>query len=110
MHVYSRTTDKMFKRGERVLETYFIAFKSDQLENVIIIIYSFKIGAGQQDRICGTYNCPQYKIKCRNIKYKRITENNSQHSNSANGCKCLCVLLSHRVSIVARKLTVVELV
>jgi len=29
--------------GERVLETYFIAFKSDQLENVIIIIYSFKI-------------------------------------------------------------------
>jgi len=47
------------RRGERVLETYFIAFKSDQLEN---------------------------------------------------GCKCLCVFLSHRVSIVARKLTVVELV
>jgi len=42
---------------------------------IIIIIYSLKIGAGQQGRICGTYNCPQYKIKCRNIKYKRITEN-----------------------------------
>jgi len=41
----------------------------------IIIIYSLKIGAGQQGRISGTYNCPQYKIKCRNIKYKRITEN-----------------------------------
>ena len=42
---------------------------------IIIIIYSLKIGAGQQDRICGTYSCPQHKIKCRNIKYKRITEN-----------------------------------
>ena len=42
---------------------------------IIIIIYSLKIGAGQQGRISGTYNCPQYKIKCRNIKYKRITEN-----------------------------------
>jgi len=28
---------------------------------IIIIIYSLKIGAGQQGRICGTYNCPQYK-------------------------------------------------
>ena len=42
---------------------------------IIIIIYSLKIGAGQQGRICGTYSCPQYKIKCRNIKYKKITEN-----------------------------------
>jgi len=42
---------------------------------IIIIIYLLKIGAGQQGRIPGTYNCPQYKIKCRNIKYKRITEN-----------------------------------
>jgi len=42
---------------------------------IIIIIYSLKIGAGQQGRISGTYNCPQYKITCRNIKYKRITEN-----------------------------------
>jgi len=42
---------------------------------IIIIIYSLKIGAGQQGRICGTYSCPQYKIKCRNIKYKQITEN-----------------------------------
>jgi len=42
---------------------------------IIIIIYSLKIGAGQQGRVCGTYSCPQYKIKCRNIKYKRITEN-----------------------------------
>ena len=41
---------------------------------IIIIIYSLKIGAGQQGRICGTYNCPQYKIKCRDIKYKRIAE------------------------------------
>jgi len=37
---------------------------------IIIIIYSLKIGAGQQGRIHGTYNCPQYKIKCRNIKYR----------------------------------------
>jgi len=28
---------------------------------IIIIIYSLKIGAEQQGRICGTYNCPQYK-------------------------------------------------
>jgi len=42
---------------------------------IIIIIYSLKIGDGQQGRISGTYNCPQYKIKCKNIKYKRITEN-----------------------------------
>jgi len=26
--------------------------------NIIIIIYSVKIGAGQQGRIPGTYNCP----------------------------------------------------
>jgi len=44
-------------------------------EIIIIIIYSLKIGAGQQGRISGTYNCPQYKIKCRNIKYNRITVN-----------------------------------
>jgi len=50
----------------RVYQLFFI---------IIIIIYSLKIGAGQQGRISGTYNCPQYKIKCRNIKYKRITEN-----------------------------------
>jgi len=30
---------------------------------IIIIIYSLKIGAGQQGRISGTYNCSQYKIK-----------------------------------------------
>jgi len=41
----------------------------------IIIIYSLEIGAGQQGRISGTYNCIQYKIQCRNIKYKRIAEN-----------------------------------
>jgi len=35
---------------------------------IIIIIYSLKIGAGQQGRICGTYSCPQNKITCRNIK------------------------------------------
>ena len=34
---------------------------------IIIIIYSLKIGAGQQGRIPGTCNCPHYK-KCRNIK------------------------------------------
>jgi len=39
---------------------------------MIIIIYSLKIGAGQQGRIPGTYNCPQYKIKCRNIKYREL--------------------------------------
>jgi len=38
-------------------------------------LYSLEIGAGQQGRKSGTYNCPQYKIKCRNVKYKRITEN-----------------------------------
>jgi len=47
----------------------------DRIIIIIVIIYSLKIGAGQQGRISGTYNCPQYKIKCRNIKYKRITEN-----------------------------------
>jgi len=30
---------------------------------IIIIIYSLKIGAGQQGRICGTYSCPQYNPK-----------------------------------------------
>jgi len=53
---------------------------------IIIIIYSHKIGAGQQGRISGTYNCPRYKIKCRNIKYKELqkTRSQSQHNNSAN--------------------------
>jgi len=53
---------------------------------IIIIIYSLKIGAGQQGRISRTYNCPQYKIKCRNIKYRELqkTRSQSQHSNSAN--------------------------
>ena len=53
---------------------------------LIIIIYSLKIGAGQQGRISSTYNCPQYKIKCRNIKYKELQKirSLSQHSNSAN--------------------------
>ena len=53
---------------------------------IIVIIYSLKIGAGQQGRIPGTYNCPQYKIKCRNIKYRKLqkTRPQSQHSNSAN--------------------------
>jgi len=53
---------------------------------IIIIIYSLKIGAGQQGRIPGTYNCPQYKIKCRNIKYRELqkTRSQSQLSNSAN--------------------------
>jgi len=41
---------------------------------IIIVIYSLEIGAGQQGRIAGTYNCPQYKIKCRNIKYKRMKD------------------------------------
>ena len=55
-----------------------------------IIIYSLKIGAGQQGRISGTYNCPQYNIKCRNM-YKNTrefplqeTHSRSQHRNSAN--------------------------
>jgi len=55
----------------RVYQLFFIII-------IIIIIYSLKIGAGQQGRIPGTYNCPQYKIKRRNIKYKRMrsfTEN-----------------------------------
>jgi len=49
---------------------------------IIIIIYSLKIGAGQQGRISGTYNCPLYKIKCRNIKYRELqkTRSQSQHS------------------------------
>ena len=46
--------------------------------------YSLKIGTGQQGRISGTYNCPQYKIKCRNIKYRELQKTQSQHSNSAN--------------------------
>ena len=53
---------------------------------IIIIIYSLKIGAGQQGRIPGTSNCPQYKIKCRNIKYRELQKirSRSQHGNSAN--------------------------
>ena len=49
---------------------------------IIIIIYSLKIAAGQQGRISGTYNCPLYKIKCRNIKYRELqkTRSQSQHS------------------------------
>ena len=55
---------------------YFYNIKNTPLDFIIIIIiYSLKIGAGQQGRITGAYSCPQCKIKCRNIKYKRITEN-----------------------------------
>jgi len=47
---------------------------------IIIIIYSLKIGARQQGRIPGTYNCPQYKIKRRNIN----TENYAEHVHNHN--------------------------
>jgi len=63
-----------------------VHIKLNQFIIIIIIIYSLKIGAGQQGRISGTYNCPRYKIKCRNIKYKELhkTRSQSQHNNSAN--------------------------
>jgi len=50
---------------------------------IIIVIYSLKIEAGQQGRISGTYNCPQCKIKSRNIKYRELSKTSwqSQHSN-----------------------------
>jgi len=55
---------------DRVIQTA----KPTEIIIIIIIIYLLKIGAGQQGRICGTYSCPQYKIKRRNIKYKKITD------------------------------------
>jgi len=46
---------------------------------IIIIIYLLKIGAGQQGRISGTYNCPQYKIK---MQKHKIQENYRKHNHN----------------------------
>ena len=44
----------------KIAETFYVA--EDAVIIIIIIIYSLKIGAGQQGRISGTYNCPQQSL------------------------------------------------
>jgi len=57
----------------RVYQLFFI---------IIIIIYSLKIGAGQQGRISGTYNYPQYKIKMQKHKIQENAQFYRKHNHN----------------------------
>ena len=53
-------TEKVRRRPRRVVSPLLACTHLGVIVVIIIIIYSLKIGAGQQGRISGTYNCPQY--------------------------------------------------